>query len=100
MISSISTKAQNWASLAWSSGLKPQDFHTSVTKKFWPKIKYGLRANSSPFDDLVQAMHMPYYWMAPMGGLICSAKCELRYLMFLWPRFSSLGYWGINRILQ
>ncbi len=73
MMSSIIAKAHDWASLARSSGLKPRDFHISVHKKFWPKIKYGLCANPTPFDELVRAMHKPYYWMAPLGGLIRSA---------------------------
>jgi hypothetical protein len=70
VMSLLNEKAHAWALSARSSGLKPRDFHVSISKKFWPKIRYGLCANHSSFDDLVHAMNKPYYWMAPMGGLI------------------------------
>jgi hypothetical protein len=85
--------------MARSSGLKPRDFHVSVHKKFWPKLKYGLCANPTPFNELVHAMHKPYYWMAPVGGLIRSAKRELRYLS---TGFYGLGFphWGIEALIE
>ena len=77
MLTLISDKAQDWAQNARNSGLRSQDFHISVNKKFWPKIRYRLCANTAPFDDLVASMHKPYYWMVPIGGLKQSAKREL-----------------------
>jgi hypothetical protein len=92
-------KASAWANSARNSGLGPRDFHVSVHKKFWPKIKYGLCANTSAYEDLVAMMHKPYFWMAPIDGLIRSAKRELR---FLDTGFYGLGFphWGIEALIE
>ena len=44
-------------------------------------------------------MHKPYFWMAPIGGLIRSARRELRYLD---TGFYGLGYphWGIETLVE
>jgi hypothetical protein len=44
-------------------------------------------------------MHKPYYWMAPVGGLIRSTKRELRYLD---TGFYGLGFphWGIEAVAE
>ena len=44
-------------------------------------------------------MHRPYYWMAPIGGLIRSARRELRYLD---TGFYGLGFphWGIEAMVE
>jgi hypothetical protein len=99
MLAAMSDKAIAWASQARNSGLRPRDFHISVTRKFWPKIKYGLCTNTSTFQDLVAAMHKPYFWMAPIGGLIRSARRELRSLD---TGFYGLGYphWGIETLVE
>ena len=73
----MSAKALEWVHKARNSGLHPRDVHISVLRKFWPKLKYGLCANTSTSEELVSAMHKPYYWMAPLGGLIRSAKREI-----------------------
>lgn len=57
--------------------LHPQDFHNTVTKKLWPKLWCGVYTNTLPYDDIFSAMYKHYYWMAPIGGLFCSAKLEL-----------------------
>jgi hypothetical protein len=95
----ILDKAMEWAHKARNSGLRPRDVHTSVAKKFWPKIRYGLCANTSTYEELVSAMHKPYYWLAPLGGLIRSAKREIR---FLDTGFYGLGYphWGIETLIE
>jgi hypothetical protein len=49
MIHFISTKACDWSQLTCNSGKWPRDFHISVERKFWPRIQYGLCANTSPF---------------------------------------------------
>jgi hypothetical protein len=92
-------KASEWAQIAQNSGLRPRDFHVSVSKKFWPKLKYGICANTCPYDELVVAMHRLYFWMAPIGGLIRSAKRELR---FLDTGFYGLGFphWGIKTMIE
>lgn len=98
-MSLISEKAQTWAHNARNSRLKPRDFHVSVQKKFWPRIRYGLCANTSSFQDLTKAMHKPYYWMAPIGGFLRSAKREFRYLD---TGFYGLGFphWGIEALIE
>jgi hypothetical protein len=73
-LDTLSTKAMTWAGQARNSGLKPRDFHISVHRKFWPKVKYGLCANTSSLQDLSTSMHRQYFWMAPIGGLIRSAR--------------------------
>jgi hypothetical protein len=75
-LSSMTEKALDWAHKARNSCLQPRDFHISVHRKLWPKLKYGLYTNTSSFDDLVSAMHQPYHWMAPIGGLLRSAIKE------------------------
>ena len=92
-------KATTWANSARNSGLGPKDFHVSIHKKFWPKIKYGLCANTSTYEELVTVMHTPYYWMSPIGGLIRSAKHKLRYLD---TGFYDLGFphWGIEALIE
>ncbi len=98
-LSSALRKSLDWAHTARNSNLRPRDFHISVHRKFWPKIKYGLCANTSPLADLVSAMHRPYYWMAPIGGMIRSAKREIRYLD---TGFYGLGFphWGIESLIE
>ncbi len=98
-LDAMSKKAISWASQARNSGLRPRDFHISVARKFWPKVKYGLSANTSSFQDLTTAMHKPYYWMAPIGGLIRSARRELRAMD---SGFYGLGYphWGIEAMVE
>eukprot|EP00804_Cyclotella_cryptica_P006975 CCRYP_007113-RA/>CCRYP_007113-RA protein AED:0.75 eAED:0.75 QI:0/-1/0/1/-1/0/1/0/1178 len=98
-LSSIIDKSLEWAHRARNSNLRPRDFHVSVHRKFWPKIKYGLCANTSTLNDLIAAMHRPYYWMAPIGGMIRSAKREIRYLD---TGFYGLGFphWGIEALVE
>jgi hypothetical protein len=95
----MSTKAIDWASLARNSGLCPRDFHINVARKFWPKLKYDLCANTSSYQDITSAMHRIYYWMAPIGGLIRSARRELRCLD---TGFYGLGFphWGIEALVE
>jgi hypothetical protein len=93
-------KAIAWVNSARNSDLGPRDFHVSIYKKFWPKIKYGLCANTSSYEDLVTIMQKPYYWMSPIGCLIRSAKREqLRYLD---TGFYGLGFphWGIEMLIE
>jgi hypothetical protein len=98
-LSSILDKSLEWAHKARNSNLWSRDFHISVHRTFWPKIKYGLCANTSPLEELVSAMHRPYYWMAPIGGMIRSAKREIRYL---YTGFYGLGFphWGIETLIE
>ena len=98
-LDTLSTKAMTWAGQARNSGLKPRDFHISVHRKFWPKVKYGLCANTSSLQDLSASMHRPYFWMAPIGGLIRSARRELRSLD---TGFYGLGFphWGIEALIE
>ena len=92
-------KALIWVNQAKNSGLSPRDIHFSVDKKFWPKIKYGICANDSPYDDIIQAMHKPYYILCPLGGVVRSAKRELR---FLDAGFYGVGFphWGAEAIVE
>lgn len=92
-------KALTWANNARNSGLRPRDFHVSVSKKFCPKLKYGLCANTCSYDELVDSMHKPFFWMAPLGGLIPSTKREVRYLD---TGFYGLGFphWGIESLIE
>jgi hypothetical protein len=76
----MNEKAMEWVNKAKNSSLGPRDVHAAVTYKFWPSISYGLCANSAEYEQLVEAMHKPYYILAPLGGLARSAKRELRYL--------------------
>jgi len=70
-----------------------------MSKKFCPKLKYGLCANTYSYDELVDSMHKPFFWMAPLGGLIRSAKREVRYLD---TGFDGLGcpHWGIESLIE
>ena len=55
--------------------------------KFWPRVKYGLCAIIDSYDEFAEAIHKPYYLLCPIGGVIRSAKWELRYLdtgFFAW----------------
>eukprot|EP00804_Cyclotella_cryptica_P003924 CCRYP_016117-RA/>CCRYP_016117-RA protein AED:0.75 eAED:0.75 QI:0/-1/0/1/-1/1/1/0/1178 len=98
-LSSIVQKSLDWAHSARNSNLRPREFHISVHRKFWPKIKYGLCANTSSLADLMHAMHRPYYWMTPLGGMNRSAKREIRYLD---TGFYGLGFphWGIESLIE
>ena len=44
-------------------------------------------------------MHRPYYWMAPIGGLIRSARRELRYLDTGSYRLG-FPHWGIEAMVE
>ena len=92
-------KAMEWAHHARNSGLCPRDIHFSVEKKFWPKVKYGICANDAPYTDVVQAMHKPYYILCPLGGVVRSARRELRYLD---SGFYGVGFphWGAEAIVE
>jgi hypothetical protein len=71
-----------------------------MERKFWPKVKYGLCANNSPYDTLVRAMDKPYYILCPLGGVIRSAKREIRYLD---SGFYGVGFpqhWGAEAIME
>ena len=94
----MSERALEWANDTRNSGLSPRDLHFSVDRKFGPRIRYGLCANTSPFDSLIAAMYKPYHIMAPVGGLIRSAKKELRYLD---SGFYGNGFphWGIEALI-
>jgi hypothetical protein len=63
-------KAVEWANLAKNAHLSPRDLHFSVQRKFWPKVKYGLCANNSTYNDIVKAMDKPYYILCPLGGVV------------------------------
>jgi hypothetical protein len=51
-----------------------------VEHKCWPKIRYGLSANDSPYNYIVSAMNKPYYILCAVEGLVRSARREIRYL--------------------
>ena len=92
-------KAITWANQSRNSKLSPRDIHFSVQRKFWPKVKYGLCAIRARFDELVTAMHKPYYIMCSAGGVVQSAKRELRYLD---SGFYGVGFphWGIESMVE
>lgn len=92
-------KAMNWANQARTSKFSPRDIHFRIQRKMWPKIKYGLCANEATFDEMVKAMHKPYYLLCPLGGVICSAKRELQYLD---TGFYGVGFphWGIESTVE
>jgi hypothetical protein len=71
-------KAMVWANQAKNSHLRPRDIHFCIDRKFWPKVKYGLCGNNAPYSELVAAMDKPYRILCPLGGVIRSAKKELR----------------------
>ena len=98
-LTEMQNKALEWASSAKNSHLRPRDIHFSIQRKFWPKVKYGLCANTSSYDSLVQAMHKPYHTICPLAGVIRSAKRELRYLD---TGFFGVGlpHWGIEGIVE
>lgn len=100
LMNAITSKAIEWASIAQNSRLWPRDFHISVHRKFRPKVKNGLCTNTSWYDDLVTAMHHPYYCMAPIGGLICKKRTLIPWHWFLWAWLSTLGYWIHHWVLQ
>jgi hypothetical protein len=93
----MTEKALDWAHNARNSSLRARDLHISVHRKFWPKVKYGLCASTCSWDDLIAAMQRPYYWLAPIGGLLRSARRELRTLD---TGFYGLGlpHWGIEAL--
>eukprot|EP00956_Cyclotella_meneghiniana_P010074 scaffold13929_cov79-Cyclotella_meneghiniana.AAC.4 len=91
-------KAMAWVNTAKTSGLNRRDVHFSVERKMWPKISYGLCANSAPYNEIVQAMHKPYHTLCALGGLVRSAKRELRYLDGGFYGFG-LPHWGIEAII-
>ena len=98
-LSRMSARALEWAGDARNSGLPPRDLHLSIKTKFWPRVKFGLCANTAPFTELLEAMHKPYHLMAPVGGLIRSAKREIRYLD---GGFYGNGFphWGIEAPIE
>ena len=91
----MKSKAMEWAGQAKSSKLHLRDIHFCVNCKFWPKVKYGLCANSDSYDSLVQAMWKPYYLLCLLGGVVRSAKQELRWLDTGFYRVG-LPHWGIE----
>jgi hypothetical protein len=95
----MQNKAMDWARKAKDSHLRPRDIHFSIERKFWPKCKYGLCGNNASYDDLTAAMDKPYYLLCPLGGIIRSAKKELRYLD---TGFYGVGFphWGIEAIIE
>lgn len=95
----VKEKALAWANASRNSNLPPRDLHFSVQRKFWPKVKYGLCANTAKYDDLVAAMHKPYHIMVSVGGVIQSAKREIRYLD---DGFYGVGFphWGIEAMVE
>ena len=58
-LAQLTQKAEDWAHTARNLGLRPRDIPISIARKFCPKLRYGLCANTSPYDDLVAAMHRP-----------------------------------------
>ena len=92
-------KSLTWANSARNSHLPPRDLHFSVKRKFWPKLKYGLCASTATYEELVQAMHKPYHLMVSVGGVIQSAKREIRYLE---EGFYGVGFphWGIESLVE
>ena len=95
----VKEKALKWANQSRNSHLPPRDMHFGVHRKFWPKVKYGLCANTASFDELVGAMHKPYHLMCSVGGVVQSAKREIRYLD---DGFYGVGFphWGIEAIVE
>jgi hypothetical protein len=92
-------KALEWANQCKNSHLCPRDVHFAVERKFWPKVKYGLCAITATYQDLVAAMDKPYYEILPLGGVIRSAKRELRAMD---SGFYGVGlpHWGIESTIE
>ena len=98
-LSRTKEKAMEWANKARNSHLPPRDLHFRVARKFWPKIGYGLCAIPAPYDALVNAMHKPYHVLISIGGVIQSAKRELRYLDSGFYG-AGLPHWGIESMVS
>ena len=98
-LSQMKEKSLEWATKARNSKLRPRDMHVAVERMFWPKVKYGLCAVTAPYDKLVAAMHKPYHSMCSVGGVVQSAKRELRYLD---TGFYGVGFphWGIESLVE
>ena len=57
-----------------------------VDKQFWPRVGYGLFSNTASFDRLSSCLKKEYWQLIPPGGVIRSAKAEIRQL--------DLGFFG------
>jgi hypothetical protein len=79
------------------NGPEPE-FRPEFFRNFEPS-KYGLCGNNASYDQLTKAMDKPYHILCPLGGVIRSAKRELRYLD---TGFYGVGlpHWGIEAIIE
>ena len=73
-------KANKWLKSAAGSSLRRRMFWTSVERQFWPSVSYGLCCSMASLEELEGALKNQYYKMVPKGGLIRTAKREIRQL--------------------
>lgn len=73
----LSNKALDWANLAWNSDFALRNFTTLWPRSSGPNCDVVYTPTLCPMMTFFSAMYKPYYWMAPIGGLFCSAKLEL-----------------------
>lgn len=73
-INSLQGKVISWTNSATTSQLSPWDLHFCVEQKLWPKLEYGLCANTVRYEHLVEAMHKPCWLLAPLDSLISLAR--------------------------
>ena len=54
--------------------------------QLWPKLDYGLCSNTASFEDLALCMKKQWWQLLPLGGVIRSARREIRQI--------SRGFYG------
>ena len=85
-IDKMREKADKWIRSAAGARLHRKMFWTSVETQFWPSVSYGLCCSMATLEELEGSLQKRYHKMAPKGGLIRSAKREIRQL--------SSGFYG------
>ena len=85
-LTEMKSKAQEWIDRAKEGSMMRRDIWFLLDHQLWPKLDYGLCSNTASFEDLTLCMKKQWWQLLPLGGVIRSARREIRQI--------SRGFYG------
>jgi hypothetical protein len=77
-LSELQSKAQEWIDRAKEGKMMRRDIWFLLDHQLWPKLDYGLCSNTASFTDLSWCLKKQWWQLLPLGGVIRSARREIR----------------------
>ena len=79
-IEAMQEKAGNWVERARGRNLHRRQVWFMMEKQFWPRVSYGLCANTASWSVLEDCLQKQYHKLLPIGGIVSSSPTGMRQL--------------------